>query len=154
MWLLIPPPPQLQDSLNKEYTTKNPSHDRAAEILQEGHIALLNHKANKISLGYIEGVAKVRFALSVAAELFQKRDVVMKPALLHAVREVCTNATINHVDVTRDKIGPVFYLLKLIVRKYGFPCLAEVSADHTWVVPSELKRADEVIVTSQHSNKN
>ena len=143
--MVVFPPPQ--DSLIKEYT-KEPSQGRAAGILQEGHLALLHHTVNKISLGYIEGVAKVRFALSVAAEMFQKRDVVMKPALLHAVREVCTNATINHVDGTRDKIGPVFYLLKLIVRKYGFSCLAEVSADHTWVVPSELMRANEVIMTS------
>ena len=52
-----------------------------------------------ILLGYIEGVAKVRFALSVAAELFHKR-VAMRPALLHAVREVCMDTTINRVDDT------------------------------------------------------
>ena len=70
----------------------------------------------------------------------------MRPALLHAVRDVCTDATINHVDDTRhtDIVGPVIYLLKLIVRQYGFPCLAEISAVHAWVVPLELRRADEV----------
>ena len=143
-------PPSLQDSLNKYYTQK-PSQERAAQILQEGHLAL-SHSHNKISLGYIEGVAKLRFALSVVAELFQNH-VAMKPAFLDAVREVCTDTTINHVDDTGqgDKIGPVFYLLKLIVRQFGFSCLTEVSAVHSWVIPPELKGADEVSMTSQHS---
>lgn len=90
-------------------------------------------------------MAKVRFGLSVAAELFCKH-VAMRPALLHAVRDVCIDATINHVDDTRhtDIVGPVIYFLKLIVRQYGFPCLTEISAVHTWVVPPELRRADEV----------
>ena len=146
-------PPSLQDSLNKDYTQK-PSLERAAKILQEGHLAL-SHSHKKISLGYIEGVAKVRFALSVVAELFQNH-VAMKPAFLDAVRDVCTDTSINHVDNTGqgDKIGPVFYLLKLIVRQFGFPCLTEVSAVHSWIIPPELKGADEVIMTSQHSTKN
>lgn len=146
-------PPPLQDSLNKEYTQK-PSQERAAEILQEGHLAL-SHSHNKISLGYIEGVAKVRFSLSVVAKLFQK-DVAMKPAFLDAVRGLCTDTTINHVNDTEqgDKIGPVFYLLKLIVRQFGFSCLTEVSAVHSWIIPPELKGADEVTMTSQHSAKN
>ena len=146
-------PPSLQDSLNKEYTQK-PSQERAAEILQEGHLAL-SHSHTKISLAYIEGVAKVRFALSVIAELFQK-DVAMKPAFLDAVRGLCTDTTINHVNGTEqgDKIGPVFYLLKLIVRQFGFSCLTEVSAVHSWIIPPELKGADEVTMTSQHSAKN
>ena len=107
------------------------------------------HSHGEISLGYIEGVAKVRFALSVVAELFHKHEA-MGPALLHGVKEVCTDATINHVDGTgqTDTIGPILYLLKLIVRQYGFPCLAEVSTAHTWVVPPELRRADEVTMTT------
>ena len=142
-------PPSLQDSLNKVYTQK-PSQERAAEILLEGHLAL-SHSHTKISLAYIEGVAKVRFALSVVAELFQKH-VAMKPAFLHAVREVCTDTSINQINGTEqgDKLGPVFYLLKLIVRQFGFSCLAEVSAVHTWFVPPELKGQDEVITTNNH----
>lgn len=90
-------------------------------------------------------MAKVRFALSVAAELFHKR-VAMKPALLHAVREVCTDTTINCVDDTghTDTVGPVIYFLKLIVRQFGFPFLTEMSTVHAWVIPLDLRRADEV----------
>ena len=134
--------------------TQKPSQERAAEILLEGHLAL-SHSHTKISLAYIEGVAKVRFALSVVAKLFQKH-VAMKPSFLHAVREVCTDTNINCGNGTKqgDKIGPVFYLLKLIVRQFGFSCLAEVSAVHTWVLTPKLKGADEVILTNQHSTKN
>jgi len=101
----------------------------------------------KISLGYIEGVAKVRFALSVVAEQFHNH-VILKPALLHAVRTVCTDPSINHFDDTgeTDTTGPGLYLLKLIVRQFGFPCLTEVSVEHPWVVPHELKKAHEVTI--------
>ena len=113
-------------------------------------MALQHHTGyshSEISLDYIEGIAKIRFALSVVAELFHKH-VDMRSALLHAVREVCTDTSINQVDSTRqsDITGPVLYLLKLIVRQYGFPCLAEVSAACAWVVPPELKKVDEVII--------
>ena len=136
-----------QDALNKVYSLK-PSQEKAIEILKDGHHFLqlyTNYSHGKISLGYIEGVAKVRFALSVVAEMFHKY-VTMKPALLHAVRSVCTDPSINHIGDTgqSDTTGPGLYLLKLIVRRYGFPCLKEVSVEHPWVVPHELKKADEV----------
>ena len=135
--------------MSKEYALK-PSQERVAEILEVGHSALqhhTDHSHSEISLGYIEGVAKVRFALSVVAELFHK-NAPARPALLLATREVCTDTTINHIDDTgqTDTTGPLLYFLKLIVRQYGFPCLAEVSAAHTWVVPLELRRADEVTI--------
>ena len=138
-----------QDALNKEYSLK-PSQERAAGILKEGHQALqlhTSHSHGEISLGYIEGVAKVRFALSVVAEQFHKH-ATMKPALLHAVRTVCTDLTVNHMDDT-DSTGPVLYFLKLIVRQIGFPCLTEVSEEHPWVVPRELKKADQVTVLTR-----
>ena len=140
--------------MSKEYAVK-PSQERVAEILVEGHLALQHHSDHshsKISLGYIEGVAKARFALSVVAELFHK-NVPARLALFHAIREVCTDTTINHIDHTgqTDTTGPLLYFLKLIVRQYGFSCLAEVSAAHTWLVPLELRRADEVTIQAIQS---
>ena len=90
-------------------------------------------------------MAKIRFALSFVAELFHK-NVAMWPALFHAVKEVCSDATINYVDSNgqTDSFGPLLYLVKLIVRQYGFPCLVEVSTAHMWVIPPELKKTDEV----------
>ena len=139
----------LQDAFNKEYSIK-PYPVGVTGILEEGHQALQHHNDNShgdISLGYIEGVAKVRFALSVVSEQFYRR-VTMKMPLLQAVRAVCTDPTVNHIDDTgkSDTTGPALYLLKLIVRRYGFPCLTEVSEKHPWVVPNELKSEDEVII--------
>ena len=104
-----------------------------------------SYSHGEISLGYIEGVAKVRFALSVVAEQFHKR-ITMKPALLHAVRTVCTDPSINHIGDTgqTDTTGPALYLLKLIVRQFGFPCLKEVSVERPWIMPHELMTEDEV----------
>ena len=143
--------------MSKEYALK-PLQERVAAILAEGHLALKHHTGHshgEISLGYIEGVAKVRFALSVFAELFDKH-ITAGPTLLRGVREVCTDATINRFNDTgqADTIGPVIYLLKLIVRQYGFPCLAKVSTEHTWVVPPELRKADEVTMTTEFNEAN
>ena len=140
-----------QDALNKEYTLKQLSQERVAEILKEGHSALQQHTGHshgKISLTHIEGVAKARFALSVITEIFHNH-VDMGITLLRAVREVCTDTTVNHVDGTgqTDSTGPVLYLLKLIVRQYGLSCLTEVCAAHTWVMPLGLRKADKVLMT-------
>jgi len=155
-----------QDALDKEYSQK-PSQEIAAGILNKGYQALKVHSNNfhdQITLGYIEGMAKVRFALSVVAEHFHEcatmkpeecattkpeqfhKHVTMKPALLHAVRTLCTDPSINHIDQTgqTDTTGPALYLLKLIVRQYGFSCLTKVAKKHPWVVPHELKQVDEV----------
>ena len=69
--------------------------------------------------------------------------------LLHAVRAVCIDTSVNHVDGTgqTNTTGPVIYLLKLIVRQYGLSCLTEVCAAHTWVIPLGLRKADKVIMT-------
>ena len=143
--------PLMQDALSKEYSLK-PSQERATGILEEGRQALqlhTSHSHGKISLGYIEGVAKIRFALSVVAEQFH-RSIIMKTDLLRAVKTVCTDPSINHIDNTgeTDTTGPALYLLKLIVRRYGFPCLTKVSVEHPWVVPHKLKPEDEVIMLS------
>jgi len=70
----------------------------------------------------------------------------MKPALLRAVRSVCIDPAVNLFDQTEqsDTTGPVLYLLKLIVRQFGFPCLKEVSVEHPWIMPHELKTEYEV----------
>lgn len=127
-----------------------PSQEIATGVLNEGHQALQHHTIHshgELSLGYIEGIAKLRFALSVVAELFHEH-VAIEPALLNAVRRVCTDYIVNQFvgNGQTDITGPALYLLKLIVRQYGFPCLAEVSMENPWVVPHKLKPEDEVIM--------
>ncbi len=61
--------------------------------------------------------------------------------LLELAKEVCTDPVINTTDFNIsgvDCVGPGIYLLKLLVRQYGFMCLKEVSVRHPWVIPEGL----------------
>ena len=126
-------------------------------ILQDGHRALRQHGQNTgsgaVTLEYLEGVAKVRFALSVVAELLNQNDQprssedgVLVVQLLLQAREVCVDPNINSIDDTgqRDTVGPVVFLIKLLVRQYGLNCLQRASEDHAWIVPEQLKQTGEV----------
>ena len=66
--------------------------------------------------------------------------------LVHAAEVICTDKGINHIDVTGDSdtTGPIVYLLKLLMRRYGTDCLQQVSGRHEWVVPPELRQREEV----------
>ncbi len=140
----------------------------AAHLLRQGHRALQEHAgARVISLEYLEGVAQVRYALSFIAELLSKQTTgtpieshqelgVFVNQLLPAAREACTDPTVNKVDVvgTSGIVGPVVYLLKLLVRRYGTHCLQNIVSSPTllcsWVVPHELQRSEEVETNSYH----
>ena len=75
-----------------------------------------------ITLEYLEGVAKVRFALSIVAEVFNQKnkDSALTIQLFNQTREICTDPNLNTVDITghMDTVGPVVYLIKLLVRQY------------------------------------
>ena len=126
-------------------------------ILEDGHRALRQYGQNAgssaMTLEYLEGVAKVRFALSVVAELLNQNDHpwshedgVLVVQLLHQAQEVCVDPNINSVDDTgqRDTVGPVVFLIKLLVRQYGLNCLQRASEAHTWIMPEQLKQTGEV----------
>lgn len=126
--------------------------------LKDGHWALRQHEENAgsgaVTLEYLEGVAKVRFGLSVVAELLNQNnqarsqeDGVLVVRLIHQVREVCMDRNINCIDDTeqRDAVGPVVFLIKLLVRQYGLNCLQKASEVHAWIMPEQLKQAEGVI---------
>lgn len=103
-------------------------------------------------------MAGVRFAIiEIASTLYSKFDVdeIPKPhdllqleySLMQLAEEVCSDPEINTTDFTTsdvDVVGPSIYLLKLLVRQYGFPCLKHVSQEHKWIVPEGLRTADQV----------
>ena len=148
----------MQDALYKEFYEKSFANrvEDTIGILEDGYQALCQHGryTEAVSLDYLEGVAKVRFALSVVAELLnqndqpwsQHEDGVLVAQLLHQAREVCVDPTINSIDDTgqRDTVGPVVFLIKLLVRQYGLNCLQKASEDHVWIVPEQLKQTGEV----------
>ena len=114
-----------------------------------------------ITLDLLEGVAKVRYALLVVAGLLQQQVNEVGGAfpashthiihgatadrLLQKARQACTMEGVNTIDSTgeRNTTGPIVYLLKMIVRQWGFGCLKKIVERHQWVVPVEL-RQDEV----------
>lgn len=147
----------MQDALYKEFYKKCFARrvEETAVILDDGHRALRQHvqHSDSVTLEYLEGVAKVRFALSAVAEVLNQNhqpqsqeDSVVVFKLLHQAREICTDPYLNSVDTTgqRDTMGPVVYLMKLLVRQYGLNCLQKVSEAHAWIVPELLRKTEEV----------
>ncbi len=116
-------------------------------ILEYSYRQLQEHlrTPSVISLQYLEAVAGVRFALSVLAQLLEKNGII-NMAILRVARDLCMDDRLNIIDPSGrvDTTGPVLYLVKLLVRQFGFPCLKRISQAHPWVVPEGLRRADNV----------
>ena len=133
----------LQDSLAKRF-----SHhclaDKACEattILQEGFCALQEHHLGMPTLEYLEGIAKARFSLSVVAEVLKSEETGQHfVGLLKAAGQMCTDREVNCIDPAEQQntMGPLIYLLKLIVRQYGMPCLRVAAQVHDWLIPAQL----------------
>ena len=71
--------------------------------------------------------------------------------LIRAAGRVCSDCEVNCIDPTgrKDTVGPVIYLLKLIVRQYGMPCLKAAAEVHEWLIPIQLK-STQVSVMVRH----
>ncbi len=116
--------------------------EEVTKILNEGYDGLQEHQHGTPTLEYLESVAKVRYSLSVVAEVLKEdhrgHDFM---ELLKSAAKVCSDCEINCIDPTgrTDTVGPVVYLLKLIVRQYGMPCLSVAAQAHDWIVPAQLK---------------
>ena len=134
----------IQDSLNKRLSsnslTPGEQIHHTVQALREGCEALQDHYQSKgqVSLQYVEAVAKVRFSLLVVAEELQASR--LRGDLLIAARELCVDGNFKITNAT----GPVVYLLKLLVRRYGFPCLRTIDEEYPWVIPKDLRQGENV----------
>lgn len=137
----------LQDSLAKKFTSHflpDKVHE-STNLLEDGLSALQKHRQTTPTLDYLEGIANVRFALSVVAEVLQNEESRYKSKeLLEAGEKLCSDREINHIDTSgkTNTVGPVIYLLKLIVRQYGLPSLRAAAENHEWIIPAELKSVE------------
>lgn len=95
----------------------------------------------------------MRFAMMEAAALLHwllseqltRQQNLLVFQLMQITEEVCTDPNINTTNfVVGDVVGPAVYLLKLIVRQYGFNCLKQASVECQWVIPQGLRTADQV----------
>ena len=94
------------------------------------------------SVEYLEGVAKIRCALSVVAEMLVEVPIdEVDQDLLKAAKSLCTNDVVNCIDTNelQNTVGPAIYLIKLLVRRYGMPYLKSACDVHDWIIPSALK---------------
>ena len=115
----------------------------ATAFLQQDYYSLKeDHSQGTPSFEYLESVARVRYSLSVLAEVLKSEEKGQHfVELLKAAKQLCSDSKINVVDMTghKDTSGPVIYLVKVIVRKYGMPCLKKYAEEYSWIIPPELK---------------
>ena len=106
-----------------------------------------------VTVDYLESIAGIRYAIAEVACLLNSTDVGNKSLieqqqqyeLIQLAEEICTDSSINTTDFSasgEDVVGPAVYLLKLLVRRYGFPCLRKVSEQHQWIIPEGLITTD------------
>ena len=104
-----------------------------------------------INIEYLEAVAGVRFCLMEVAYLLHSNCSGKKnpesmnhrqQLLISQVKEMCQD---HGISTDYASVGPSLYLVKLLVRQYGFPCLNQVCEAHPWMVPEELRTADQAV---------
>ena len=157
----------IQDALYKQHTNL-PIRERlptAYDLLTQASGVLMDQQG-QVSLEYLEAMAKIRFTLSIVADLLSKQVIeagrtpesqyyhgAQATHLIQAAKDICTNPHVNQIDITghSDTTGPIVYLLKLLVRQFGgTPCLQNVVKTHTWVIPPVLRRGEEVSPACSH----
>ena len=115
----------------------------AVNSLQDGHQSLMKCSSRQgMTFECIEGLAKVRFALGVVAEVLctrSRRGHVQISGLIEVASTISQDKTINRTDA-----GPAIYLLKLIVRHYGLSFMIDLQKQHKWLVPSILPKPEKV----------
>lgn len=127
-------------------------------MLDKSYQVLRDYKTNPvINTRFLRAVAGVRFSMMEVAEVLHNQipSDITKPqqlaqlefTLIQLTQEVCTDPAINSTDFAAsdvDVVGPAVYLLKLLVRTYGFACLKEIFEQHKWIIPEGLRSTDQV----------
>ena len=139
----------LQDALFKEFGSAGMQKEieAAVPMLLESQEVL--SKQPSMSFSPLECFAKVRFALSVVAETLKGQMELKNPNdiveefssatyLFEAAKNICTSSDLNHIDAS-DSFGPNIYLLKLLIRRYGFTTLPKFVELHDWLIPKEFQ---------------
>ena len=128
----------------------------ACSLLKSGGEALIDYAvmSHDVTVEYLEGVAGVRYALVLVADILNCRVsgarehsfTAQANELLTLAKTVCTETRINHIDMTAttDTIGPSVYLLKLLVRHFGSARMIEASNACDWVLPPQLRTENTV----------
>ena len=137
-----------KDILYKDYSrlTGNERITKAYQLLLEDKtVALLDQSiGRRITLQYLEGIAQVRFALTVVSELVYNQHEGKHPntesaKLIERTEIFCRSEVLNQEDS-----GPSIFLVKQLARQYGMSLVNSISSDYElgWIVPDFLKRKE------------
>ena len=124
------------------------------QLLKQGKSAVLSSADSSargtISVQYLEGIAKLRYSLTVVAELLQYQHnreggyfTHEAHLLLDSAKKFCE---LKDDIFNTDDTGPAVFLVKQIARQYGVTFLTDLISNQTmeWVVPTNLRRSNEV----------
>ena len=129
--------------VNSACNSQSKQSQHLKECLRSGRIGLVKHCQLKgeLSLEYLEAVAKIRFTLVSFAYQLKFNSSSLDEDLLLMTVDVCTDESINKVDSSSSTFvtGPILFLLKVLIRHYGFSFLMSISKDHQWIVPKVFK---------------
>ena len=125
------------------------------KFLENSYHKLRGYKENQIiNISYLEGIAEARFALAEVAEFmndllpssFSSIPVLLASNVMPSVKRLCEDPKINSTATVlgADLSGPIIYLIKLLVRQFGFPFLKSISKKYQWIVPKDLDESEEV----------
>ena len=110
------------------------------------------------ALPYLEAVAKLRYSLSVVAELLHTQLTAGRGEgghyhthearlLIEETKQCCSIPQLN-----QEEAGPGVYLVKLLMRQYGPSFLTTLTSDPAlqWVVPEHLRQSDDKVPNFLH----
>ena len=114
---------------------------QACRLLQDGYSMMAQHFSQKHQPEYLEGVSKVRYSLSVVADVLSRSEHDDHQKLLEVAEKVCTDTDINVVNHFQhiSVVGPSIYLVKLLIRRYGMPCLKATAEAYKWILPDDIR---------------
>ena len=147
-------PLPIQDALFKQHTqhTLQQRINHSLQLLKDGSEGMVSHSFP--TLPYLEAVAKLRYSLSVVAELLHTQLTAGRGEgghchthdahlLIEETKQCCSVPQLN-----QEEAGPGVYLVKLLMRRYGPSFLSTLTSDPAlqWVVPEHLRQSDDKVL--------
>jgi hypothetical protein len=102
-----------------------------------------------VSLEYLEGIAKIRYSMTVVCELIHhqcmQKGKFFNPdtyRLLDLAKGCCE---VNDERVNSNETGAAVFLVKQMARQYGIAFITDIISDERmeWIVPIHLRRSKE-----------
>ena len=106
---------------------------------------------SNITIEHLEAIAKLRFVCSVVGDLLYKYNekgadslTPNETELLQSMKICCNDDKLNSMEA-----GPAVFILKQVARQYGMSFLVSLSKSKEleWVIPTHLRKQDEVMNT-------